>query len=65
MAQNNIKSMYVTIRVDYESDNRMNDVQEKEYAANMVVDRANYSHTIDEGVCITNIEMCGYKEVTL
>lgn len=60
MAQNNIKSMYVTIRVDYESDNRMDDVQEKEYAANMVVDRANYSHTIDEGVCITNIEMCGY-----
>ena len=56
------KSIYLTIRVDYESDGRMDAEQEKEYAADMVVQRANYSHTIDEGICISNIEVCGFND---
>ena len=60
---NEIKSIYVTIRVDYESDNRMQDAErEREYAATMVTDHAN-THTIDEGILIHNVEICGYNEL--
>ena len=56
-----IKSVYVTLRIDFESDERMDAESEREYAATMVVNDVN-THTIDEGILIHNVEICGYNE---
>lgn len=58
-----METIYVTIRIDFESDGRMDTERTKEYAATMVTERAGgHSHTIEEGIQINNVEVCGINE---
>lgn len=65
LVKKQIKSVYLTIRINYESDGRINDTEEeKEYVSNMVAEQVNsHSHTIENGIQIQDVEICGYNEV--
>lgn len=58
-----IKTTYVTLRIDYEVNNSQLDESEaREQAAEMVVERASYhNHTVENGVTIESIELCGFN----
>ena len=52
-------SMYVTIRIDYDAPIET----DMEAIAEMVCERANaHNHTIEDGVTIENVELCGINE---
>lgn len=52
-------TMYVTIRIDYDAPIET----DMEAIAEMVCERANaHNHTIEDGVTIENVEMCGINE---
>lgn len=53
--------MYITVRVDFEHDGRMDQEDAKEYAALMVSEGVN-RQTIDNGVQIHGVEVCGFNE---
>lgn len=56
-------TVYVTIRIDFESDGRFDWRDARKMAAEMVVERANaHNHTIEDGISIQNIEFCGINE---
>ena len=53
------QTMYVTIRIDYDAPIET----DMEAIAEMVCERANaHNHTIENGVTIENVEMCGINE---
>ena len=52
-------TMYVTIRIDYDAPIET----DMETIAEMVCERANaHNHTIEDGVKIENVAMCGINE---
>lgn len=54
------KTIYVTIRIDYEHDGRNDESEVGAMAADLVVERAKYhTHTIENGIQIHDIENCG------
>lgn len=58
-----IKTTYVTLRIDYEVNNSQLDESEaREQAAELVVERASYhNQTIENGVKIESVEICGFN----
>ena len=59
MEEGTMATMYVTIRIDYDAPIET----DMETIAEMVCERANaHNHTIEDGVTIENVEMCGINE---
>ena len=57
------KTMYVTVRIDYEADERYDESEVQERVPEMVTERANaHNHTIEDGIHIVNVESCGINE---
>ena len=59
-----IKTTYVTIRIDYINHKGLVDEDEEgAYVADLVIEDAlSHTHTIDEGFEIVNIENCGVNQ---
>lgn len=54
-----METVYVTIRIDYDAP-KGRDLEE---VAGMVCERANmHNHTIENGISIANVELCGINE---
>ena len=57
------KTVYVTVRIDYDDDGRYDASEVGAMAADLVVERAMaHNHTIENGISIENIENCGINE---
>lgn len=57
------KTVYVTIRIDFEHDGRFDESEVGAMAADVVVERAlAHNHTIENGIRIENVENCGINE---
>lgn len=57
------KTIYVTIRIDYDHDGRYDESEVGAMAADLVVERAEYhNHTIENGISICNVENCGENQ---
>ena len=55
--------MYVTVRIDYEADERYDESEVRERVPEMVTERANaHNHTIEDGIRIVNVESCGTND---
>ena len=59
-----IKTTYVTLRIDFEvsDSSQLDESEAREQAAEMVVERASYhNHTVENGVTIESLELCGFN----
>jgi len=57
------RTVYVTIRIDFEDDGRFDESEVGAMAADIVVGNAlSCTHSIEEGIRIENIENCGLNQ---
>jgi hypothetical protein len=56
------KSIFVTLRIDYETDGRMDEQEEREYILEMAKSHlVAFPHTIEEGLTITDCGECDFN----
>lgn len=57
------KNIFLTVRIDYTSDGRMDEERERDYIVNMVESHITaFRHTIEEGLTITDCETVDFNK---